>query len=200
MQVYRSTRESILETLWDWRNNPDTPKLYWMNGMAGTGKTTIAYTLCEKPNAAHQLGASFFCSRSFPDCRDARRIVPTIAYQLARFSHPLPEALCQVLAIESDASAYNILEQFEKLLRNPLLEVKQTFPDEVVVVIDALDECADAKSVKPLLDMLFRYITDRPIKFFVTCRPEPSVHNKLHSQDTHTHSVLHLHDVEESLM
>jgi 2-phosphoglycerate kinase len=82
------TRESILGTLWNWKKNPDSPKIYWMNGMAGTGKTTIAYTLSENLNAAHQLGASFFCSRSLPDCRDARRIVPTLAYQLARFSHP----------------------------------------------------------------------------------------------------------------
>jgi hypothetical protein len=171
-----------------------------MNGMAGTGKTTIAYTLCEKLNVAHQLGASFFCSRSLPDCRDARRIVPTIAYQLARFSHPFQEALCQVLAIEPDVGAYNISEQFEKLLRNPLLEVKQTFPDDVVVVIDALDECADAKSAQLVLDMLFRYVAELPIKFFVTCRPEPTVHKKLYSQDMLSRSVLHLHEVEESLV
>jgi hypothetical protein len=171
-----------------------------MNGMAGTGKTTIAYTLCERLNAAHQLGASFFCSRSLPDCRDTRRIVPTIAYQLARFSHPFQEALCQVLAIEPDVGSYNISEQFEKLLRNPLLEVKQTFPDDVVVVIDALDECADADSAQLILDMLFRHIAELPIKFFVTCRPEPGVHEKLHARDARTRSVLHLHDVEESLV
>jgi hypothetical protein len=70
------TRESILGTLWDWKKNPDSPKIYWMNGMAGTGGTTIAYTLGEKLSAAHQLGASFFCSRLLPDCRDAIRIVP----------------------------------------------------------------------------------------------------------------------------
>jgi hypothetical protein len=117
-----------------------------MNEMAGTGKTTIAYTLCKRLNTTHQLAASFFCSRSLPDCRDAARILPTIAYQLARFSHPFQEALCQVLAVDPDIGVYDIMDQFEKLLRNPLVEVKRTFPDNVVVVIDALDECADAKS------------------------------------------------------
>jgi hypothetical protein len=48
--------------------------------------------------------------------------------------------------------------------------------------------------------MLFRYASELPIKLFVTCRPEPSVHKKLYSQDVHTRSVLHLHDVEESLV
>jgi hypothetical protein len=194
------TRELILGNLSTWTNNPSAPKLYWMNGMAGTGKTTIAYTLCKRLNAAHQLGASFFCSRSLPDCRDAGRIVPTIAYQLARFSHPFQEALCQVLAVDPDIGDYDIMDQFEKLLKTPLLEVKETFPDDVVVVIDALDECADAKSAQLVLDMLFRYVSELPIKFFVTCRPEPSVHTKLYSKDAHTLSVLHLHDVEESLV
>jgi hypothetical protein len=48
--------------------------------------------------------------------------------------------------------------------------------------------------------MLFRYATELPIKFFVTCRPVPSVHENLRSQDALTRSVLHLHDVEESLV
>jgi hypothetical protein len=194
------TRELILGTLSTWTTKPGAPKLYWMNGMAGTGKTTIAYTLCKILNAAHQLGASFFCSRSLPDCRDAARIVPTIAYQLARFSRPFQEALCQVLAVDPDIGVYDIMEQFEKLLKIPLLKVKDTFPDNVVVVIDALDECADAKSAQLVLDMLFRHVSELPIRFFVTCRPEPSVHEKLYSQDAHTRSVLHLHDVEESLV
>jgi hypothetical protein len=194
------TRELILGKLSTWTKNPDAPKLYWMNGMAGTGKTTIAYTLCKRLNDAHQLGASFFCSRSLPDCRDAGRIVPTIAYQLARFSHPFQEALCQVLAVDPDIGTCDIMDQFEKLLKYPLLEIKQAFPDDVVVVIDALDECADAKSAQLVLDLLFRHVSELPIKFFVTCRPEPSVHKKLYSQDVRTRSVLHLHDVEESLV
>jgi nucleoside-triphosphatase THEP1 len=190
----------ILATLWAWFEEHDGPKIYWMNGMAGTGKTTIAYTLCERLNAARQLGASFFCSRSLPDCRDARRIVPTIAYQLARFSRPFQAVLCQVLASEPDVGTYTISDQFETLLRKPLLEVNHTFPGDVVIVIDALDECTDAESAQLILNVLFRSVAELPIKFFVTCRPEPSVHEKLHSQDDRTRSVLHLHDVEESLV
>jgi hypothetical protein len=105
-----------------------------------------------------------------------------------------------VLAIDPDVGACDVSNQFERMLRKPLLEVKQTFPDDVVVVIDALDECTDAKSSQLVLDVLFRHVAELPIKFFVTCRPEPSVHKKLCSQDAHTRSVLHLHDVEESLV
>jgi hypothetical protein len=98
-----------------------------MNGMAGTGKRTIAYTCCERINAARLLGASFFCNRSLPDCRDAGRIVPTIAYQLARFSHPFQELLCQILSIEPDIGPYNASDQFEMLLQKPPFKVKHAF-------------------------------------------------------------------------
>ncbi|CAE6429427.1 unnamed protein product, partial [Rhizoctonia solani] len=80
----KDTRTKILEESMEWSENPDLAKVYWMNGMAGTGKTTITYTLCEKLEARKQLAASFYCTRASPDCREAKQIIPTIAYQLAR--------------------------------------------------------------------------------------------------------------------
>ncbi|QRV96993.1 hypothetical protein RhiJN_25012 [Ceratobasidium sp. AG-Ba] len=91
------TRKVVLQELQDWAIDPDGAKVYWMNGMAGTGKTTIAYTLCSRLEAAGQLAASFFCSRSLPECRDVTRIIPTIAYQLARMCVPFQDELCRAL-------------------------------------------------------------------------------------------------------
>ncbi|KAF8755203.1 WD domain, G-beta repeat [Rhizoctonia solani] len=55
-----NTRVRILSEAMEWARKPDSPKLYWMNGMAGTGKTTIAYSLCEQLEKSKQLGACFF--------------------------------------------------------------------------------------------------------------------------------------------
>ncbi|KAG8693604.1 hypothetical protein FRC11_002792, partial [Ceratobasidium sp. 423] len=54
------TRTKILHDSLEWAEDPDGAKIYWMNGMAGTGKTTIAYSLCERLKNTGQLGASFF--------------------------------------------------------------------------------------------------------------------------------------------
>ncbi|KAG9078454.1 hypothetical protein FS749_009514, partial [Ceratobasidium sp. UAMH 11750] len=42
-----NTRVDVLEQLRTWAANPTSEKVYWLNGMAGTGKSTIAYSLCE---------------------------------------------------------------------------------------------------------------------------------------------------------
>ncbi|CAE6496417.1 unnamed protein product, partial [Rhizoctonia solani] len=42
------TREPQIKLLMEWARAPQTGKVYWMNGMAGTGKTTIAYSFCTK--------------------------------------------------------------------------------------------------------------------------------------------------------
>ncbi|KAH7316396.1 hypothetical protein B0J17DRAFT_686938 [Rhizoctonia solani] len=76
--------------------------IYWMNGMAGAGKTTIASTFCERVEQRILLAASFFCTRNSVECRSMARIVPTIAYQLARYSIPFQSALCKILGQTPD--------------------------------------------------------------------------------------------------
>ncbi|KAG9086693.1 hypothetical protein FS749_003446 [Ceratobasidium sp. UAMH 11750] len=195
-----NTRQQILTELKIWANDANSAKIFWLNGMAGTGKTTIAYSFCSELERSRQLGASFFCCRTLPECRDMARIIPTIAYQLARSSLPFQRALCEVLGSSPDMGARGIPLQFEKLVRDPLLEVKDALPLVLVVVIDALDECAGHDGAQPVLDALIYHAKDLPVKFFVTGRPEPGVHSKLGSQDSNTRSVMHLHNIEESLV
>ncbi|KAF8703068.1 WD domain, G-beta repeat, partial [Rhizoctonia solani] len=195
-----NTRVKILEDAMKWTKSPDAKKIYWMNGMAGTGKTTIAYTLCEQLEKSGQLGASFFCSRASPDCRNVVRIVPTIAYQLARFSNPYQNELCKVLSNNPDVARREISVQFEKLIAGPLLKVKDAIPTDVIVVIDALDECSNVQGTQLVLELLFRHAASLPVKFFVTSRPEPGISGKVLGPENMYHLVLHLHDVEESLV
>ncbi|ELU37582.1 adenylylsulfate kinase domain-containing protein [Rhizoctonia solani AG-1 IA] len=74
----KETRVQILLDLEKWSLDPSQPNIFWMNGMAGTGKTTIAYTFAESLKTRGALGASFFCTRTSDECRDVGRIVPTI--------------------------------------------------------------------------------------------------------------------------
>jgi Cdc6-like AAA superfamily ATPase len=76
------TRVRILEELEAWAHDGTASKVCWLNGHPGTGKTTIAHTLCERLEKQRKLGASFFCSRSA--LRDAARIIPTISVMLSQ--------------------------------------------------------------------------------------------------------------------
>ncbi|KAB5591832.1 vegetative incompatibility protein HET-E-1 [Ceratobasidium theobromae] len=196
----KDTRTAILVEFNIWSCDPNAPNIYWMSGMAGTGKTTLACTFCETLKKRKQLGASFFCTRTTAECRDVGRIIPTIAYQLARYSLPFQSALCRILGNDPDLSTRMISTQFERLLRDPILEVKDAIPENLIVVIDALDECSDSNGVGSILDILFRHGTDLPLKFFVTSRPEPSIWQRMQSQSVGARSVFVLHEIERSLV
>ncbi|KAG8697652.1 hypothetical protein FRC09_007728 [Ceratobasidium sp. 395] len=195
-----NTRAVIREGIHDWANTVGGPKIYWLNGMAGTGKTTIIYSICEELDTRCQLGASFFCSRLLPECRDVTKLMPTIAYQLARFSKPFRAALCDTLAEDQDANTYNVATQFEKLVKEPLLEVMETLPDNVIIVIDALDELSMDGDARTILDVLLSCAVDLPVRFLVSCRPEPGVYDYILAQDELSRTMLHLHDIERSLV
>ncbi|CAE6393371.1 unnamed protein product [Rhizoctonia solani] len=195
------TRIEILSNLNNWVYDSDAPSIYWMNGMAGTGKTTIACTFSEVLERGKRLAASFFCTRTTAECRDVTRIIPTIAYQLARYSAPFQSSLYKLLGDEPDLGSKNIQKQFERLLRDPLSSagVKDAMPGNLVISIDALDECEDRNGVEMILDMLFRHGVNLPVKFFVTSRPEPEIYERM-KQNANSQAMLHLHDIEASLV
>ena len=80
------TREKILADLVAWAADAGDMSIYWLNGMAGTGKTTIAFTFCQILDNIEVLGASFFCSDLDNDSSNANLIFPTLAYELTRHS------------------------------------------------------------------------------------------------------------------
>ncbi|TFY76513.1 hypothetical protein EWM64_g7500 [Hericium alpestre] len=59
------TRVSVLGNLMSWAvdSGPGASHVYWLTGLAGTGKSAIAYSFCRLLNDAGLLGGSFFCSR-----------------------------------------------------------------------------------------------------------------------------------------
>ena len=143
-----------------------------MNGLAGTGKTTIAQTVSERIFAGGLLGASFFCTRDFEDRSNLHFIFPTLAFQLA---HKYPEfrsILVPVLQSDPDVVHESLFNQMRKLIVEPL----QSVDILMVVVIDALDECKDEEPSSAILSVLGRFVEEIPrVKFFITGRPEPRI-------------------------
>ncbi|CAE7234029.1 unnamed protein product [Rhizoctonia solani] len=189
------TRVEVLSRLFNWANDPEINRMYWINGMAGTGKTALAYSLCKLLDEHHQLGASFFCSRYNSSCWNSHRIIPTLAYQLANYSAPFRSELCQVLMNEPDIGMRGASTQFERLIRTPLLNSKDMIPDNVAVVIDALDECEDIEGVKVLLELFYRHMHSLPLKLFLASRPEPVIRKALPIASEYV-TILCLHELD----
>src|SRR5271154_3631422 len=107
------TRLSLLSTLLEWATADDSSHVLWLNGMAGTGKTTVTETFCSLLNKKGLLGASFFCSiKSKTPRRDVHAIIPSIAKALAR-NHPrFCESLVEVLATVPDPLGMDLEDQY----------------------------------------------------------------------------------------
>ncbi|KAG8736913.1 hypothetical protein FRC10_008764 [Ceratobasidium sp. 414] len=183
------TRLEVLERFRVWQDNSQSEKVYWLNGMAGTGKTTLAYTLCKQLEDDNRLAANFFCTRQLPSCRDAKLILRTIAYQLANFSYPFRYALSQILGQNRDVHTRRI--------RN----IQHSLPCGLVVVIDGLDECENERGVGEILDALLNHVSDLPIKFFLTSRPDPAIRGRmLRREGDRDRFELHLHELDKGVV
>ncbi|CAE6472863.1 unnamed protein product, partial [Rhizoctonia solani] len=186
-----NTRKQVLLDLKTWKDKREGEKVCWINGMAGTGKTTITTTLCSILDSNHELGASFFCTRSLPSCREVKFILPTIAYQLARFSSPFRCALLQVLGSDPDVHTKVPRVQFRRMILEPLQTVIRSLPPSIVVVIDALDECEDNDGVREILEVLLERASELPIKILVSRRPEYHIRQKLSQSSQKAQLTLH---------
>ena len=178
----KGTRVQVLRDIESWIMNPLAPVIFWIAGLAGTGKSSVAWTVCECARADINivLGGSFFCSRStsLVAQRDVRCIIPTLAQILARQSPEFSRALADELAWDPDVVHMQVKTQAEQLLCKPLLALAD-LSTPVLFVIDALDECSDERELAELLAAIVQLNGDSDlnvnVKFLLTSRPETHI-------------------------
>ncbi|KAF8802565.1 hypothetical protein BYT27DRAFT_6755542 [Phlegmacium glaucopus] len=188
----KDTREAILDTLQVWANDKTTTMVYWLSGMAGTGKTTIAYSFSEILRAKKSLGGTFFSSHLRGDTRNVRCIIPTISLQLARFLPSMSHLILDVVEANPDCSAWRINKQFLNFIVTPLTTAYRDSREVVaVIVLDALDECSDHSLVAELLAVILEHSTSLPVKFFITSRPDTVFKEYFDQSQAHSSSILH---------
>ena len=192
----RGTRKEVLWEIERWLVDEQEQRVFWLNGLAGTGKSTIAQTVAETTFAEGKLGASFFCSRDFSERSNLQAIFPTLAFQLAHQYPPFRKELLQVLKGCLDVGQESLCSQMEKLIVGPL----KATGISTLVIIDALDECVDEEPASAILSILSRYVDKIPhVRFFITGRPEPRIRSGFRLKPLRpVTEIFRLHDVERS--
>jgi len=166
------TRESVLQDIIHWAKNPHGQRVYWLDGLAGTGKSTITQSFSEMAATEGILGASFFCSWDYLNGKELKNIFPTLAFQLAHYYPHFQSTLIGVIKKDPTLVHASLISQLENLLVNPLSRKNIS----CVIVIDALDECIDDQPSSAILSVLGRFVDQVPlVKFFITGRPEPRI-------------------------
>ena len=179
-----------------WINEKDSPPVYWLTGLAGLGKTTIAYTICELLDEAHLPFASFFCSLQL-DSRHSNLLVPTLCRDLAELYSSYATNVLSILETNSKVVGARLRIQIKELLAKPwqahIVQEKDRDLPTPIVVVDALDESDRGTE---FLEELLRVIhADQlaGIKFLVTSRPDPKIAHLCKSFPPN--AVCKLHDV-----
>ncbi|KAI0033900.1 WD40-repeat-containing domain protein, partial [Vararia minispora EC-137] len=194
------TRVNILEDLRAWSHDQEAPSIFWLAGMAGTGKSAISRSFCRTLGHDGLLGGSFFCSRSGSvEEADTKRILPTLSASLASRDTDYKNSLLKVLKSTSVSSESNILLQLEHLFEKPLRS-RSTDAQKLVFVVDALDECSGENPMRELLTGLTSFHPPLPIKFFLTSRPERHIRDQFDVFDASLLGVLRLHDIEKTIV
>lgn len=193
---------NVLREIYEWASQDDERKIYWLCGLAGTGKSTIARTVARNLDERGLLGASFFFSRGGGDLSSAEKFFSTIAIQIAE---SIPESRHSIEAVvQSDPSVgtKTAAIQWQKLIVKPISDLQQTAQRNEharsrVLVVDALDECLDEASAKTIISLLSdsRNFTGLPFRVFITSRPETPMRSGFSAISERLHHKFILHNI-----
>jgi hypothetical protein len=197
-----NTRVDVLKDIMAWTDRSDESRIFWLSGLAGTGKSTIARTVAVRLEENKQLGASFFFSRGGGDLGKAAKVFTTLAFQLAKVPC-LRRSICDAIDKHLDIAEQGLYDQWKQLIFEPLSKLKANqVPQPLVFVLDALDECDGAQDVEHILQLLTEVQTlgSIQLRIFITSRPETPIRFGFNQMPGILHQDLVLQDVSPDII
>ncbi|KAJ6081562.1 hypothetical protein N7499_006436 [Penicillium canescens] len=188
------TQVSTLSRIQEWYQSPmgESIQIYWLKGMAGTGKSTISRTVAAACHNRQPLvkgtpspeslciGANFFFDQGKKNCNNANKLFTTICKQLATALPDTKNAICKALSDYPDIWK-SMSDQWNYLILQPLLSLQRQaafLPLTLVIVIDALDECEKTDIQRVLARFVRSHsqgLSTIRLRIFITSRPEAHI-------------------------
>ena len=173
------TRQSLLDQITDWVANKSDQEnalqrnTYWFYGSPGIGKTSLAHSICASLHKQKHLAGAFFCRRDDPNLSKPIHILPTFIHNLAIIFPPLRTIVAKRLRDDPNLTP----ESMEGSLFLDFIRSLPRHPEHALVfVIDALDECGDAKTRPRLLKVLTNAAAQAPwLRIIITSRTEVDI-------------------------
>jgi hypothetical protein len=182
------TRQSILNEVVAWVANGSGPSnTYWIYGLPGIGKTSLAHSICKTLDERNQLIGAFFCQRDDTNSSEPRNILPTLIYKLAEISPTFRRVVAERLRSKPNLTT-------ESMTDTHFLDFILSMPGQPnehsrAFVIDALDECGNNKSRQDILKALTDAAALAPwLKIIITSRPEVDIERFFHGLTGSSHS------------
>ena len=171
------TREMLLEQVIDWVTKEPGQKesnTYWIYGLPGIGKTSLAHSICARLHKENHLAGAFFCRRDDASLSEPRNILPTLIYKLAIIFPPFRRLVAQRLRNDPNLTPGSMNHT---LLLELICDLPRPPKRTLAFVIDAVDECGDDLSHARILRALTDAAAHAPwLKIIITSRPEVDIH------------------------
>jgi len=171
------TRKSLLGQIMAWVTNgleqTNGSNTYWIYGIPGIGKTSLAHSICTRLHDKGQLAGAYFCQRLDQELREPSNILPTLIRKLAILFPPFRRIVAEYLRNHPNVPLKSMraalfLSFFRKLPRLPT--------KTLAFVIDALDECGSPQSRPGILNDLTEAAAHVPwLRVIITSRPEVDI-------------------------
>ena len=165
-------REWIFERIDGWLGEDAGPRVWWLTGAPGVGKSALAaWYSYHRP----EVVAIHFCRFGHTAKADPRRAVLSIAYQLSSQYPDYADAL-KALDLAELAGTANADTLFDELIVQRLPAAAPHPGRKALIIIDGLDEATSNRS-NPLAQLLAAQFEKTPdwLRLLVTSRPEPEV-------------------------
>lgn len=187
------TRVDLLKKIQEWAYDRHGRRGFWLTGLAGTGKSTIARTVAATlPGEEFAIG-SFFFRRGAGDRQSTQKFVTTIFRQLAKYDDLLP-SLSRAWTTHVGVAEKALQYQWRDLIQKPLAGINHR---PIMLVIDAVDECGTLRAAE---HDIFDFLSDSShfsglnIRLFITSRP------KARKENIQLHELFRLHAIEENVV
>ncbi|CBF82911.1 hypothetical protein AN3340.2 [Aspergillus nidulans FGSC A4] len=195
---HSETRRELLCQINDWSCDRNGKSIFWLNGMAGTGKSTLARTVARSLRADGRLAASFFFKRGEASRGNASRFFTTIASQVASSIPAATEHIQEAVQSSPMIADKGLGIQFFELIVQPLraLKIQLAAAAPVILVVDALNECDDAVHIKTIIRLLSgECMKEINLRVFLTARPDTAVRIGFHQVASKAYDGMILHEV-----
>jgi len=169
------TRIQLLDTLCTSMEKDDR-KLLWLFGEAGSGKSSVAYTVAERLRRKGCLAATFFFSLKSTDLNNTSLIYVTLAYQIGTLHYRAKEAIVKAIRNDPELLSHTKSreEQLEHLVKAPLRQLTRIWGVKRNIIVDAADE--GGTRIKSTVLSLAELLHDPSIPIshiLITSRPYP---------------------------
>ncbi|XP_014561696.1 hypothetical protein COCVIDRAFT_85820 [Bipolaris victoriae FI3] len=195
------TRVDLLQEIYSWADGQDERCIFWLSGLAGTGKSTVARTVAHSYYTQQRLAASFFFTRGGGDVSHAGMFVTSIAVQLADNIPASRRHIRDAIAERSGIARQSLRDQWQHLILRPLSKLHEA--GSYIIVVDALDECDNDSDIQIIVQLLAEVrpsLVGVQLRVLLTSRSEVPIRHGFGQMVDSKHKDVVLHNISPSVV